>query len=173
MSYETEIGSICSQICRACGTIAGLTEGIGTSGLGETYKDLRMDELEHAQILILRLTELITADSPEFAGEEPAEDGDSGSVFAAGDLTDEMGRKDEEKKTAAEPDAEAEAEEKKPEEKAAAEPDTEADAAAAEEEEKPEAEDPKAEEEQSEPAGTPTPDTETEAGEENGKEEEK
>lgn len=54
------------------------------SGLTGSMNDLRLDELEHAQMLTLKLTELISQELPDT---EARGDGDGGSVFAEGDLT--------------------------------------------------------------------------------------
>ncbi|MBR3973009.1 MAG: hypothetical protein IKJ99_03515 [Oscillospiraceae bacterium] len=59
----------------------------------DTCIDLRMDELEHAQMLVLKLTEFITqvAEGPNAVNTD-----DGGSVFGPGELTANAGDKTEE-----------------------------------------------------------------------------
>ena len=60
----------------------------GNEDMVNTMVDLRMDELERAQKLVLTLTELIT----QAAGEEAQVNQDEGgSVFGPGELTDQVG----------------------------------------------------------------------------------
>ncbi len=81
-SLSRQLGRVCDQIDHlACDAqeISGKP-----STLCEFYKDLLLDELEHVQMLTLRMTELVS----EAVEEETAnaDEGD-GSVFAQGDLT--------------------------------------------------------------------------------------
>lgn len=48
--------------------------------LSSLCDDMILDELNHAQVMILELTKMLTG------LEDPAENEDEGSVFAAGDL---------------------------------------------------------------------------------------
>ena len=81
------VGEICRQLIHTCEQIGSLSNGIENTPdpeLAGVYHDMRMDELEHAQVLILKITELVTTDAPAFSREDEEEGG--GSVFAAGDL---------------------------------------------------------------------------------------
>lgn len=51
-----------------------------TPALSETYQDLILDELAHAQIIVLSLTKLLAGGTEQTDGE--------GSVFAPGELDD-------------------------------------------------------------------------------------
>jgi len=61
----------------------------GNPELLDVYAGLRMDELEHAQVLTLNLTDLVTQAADEST--EANSDGADAGVFAAGDLTDTAG----------------------------------------------------------------------------------
>ena len=82
------ISAICRQLKLVCDRIDNMSMDIeqfeqNNSDMVEVYASLRLDELEHAQMLTLNLTKLMTqADS-----EEPNVNTDEGgSVFAAGEL---------------------------------------------------------------------------------------
>lgn len=58
----------------------------GGDAVGETYTTILLDELEHAQMLTLKLTELVT-DALSGDDAQPAQNADGeGSAFAQGDL---------------------------------------------------------------------------------------
>lgn len=89
-------GMVISAVCRQLKMVADRIDNMSmdieqfeqsNGAMVDTYVDLRLDELEHAQVLTLRLTELITQ-----ADEEKSEvnTDEGGSVFAAGDLTEEQ-----------------------------------------------------------------------------------
>ena len=63
----------------------------GNENMVNTMVDLRMDELEQAQMLVLKLTELIT----QAAGEEKVNQDEGGSVFGPGELNANAGEKSE------------------------------------------------------------------------------
>lgn len=88
MKNAYAISSLSRQMVKVCEQIDSLAMGVqdteqGIGDLGDTYQDLLLDELEHIQILALKLTELVS----EAVGEETAntDEGD-GSAFAPGDL---------------------------------------------------------------------------------------
>lgn len=82
------ISAICRQLKMVCDRIDNMSMDIeqfeqNNSTMVEVYASHRMDELEHAQMLTLKLTEMITqadAEEPEVNTDE------GGSVFAAGEL---------------------------------------------------------------------------------------
>lgn len=82
------ISAICRQIKLVCDRIDNISMDIeqfeqNNSDMVEVYSSHRMDELEHAQILTLKLTELIS----QAGADEPVVNTDEGgSVFAAGEL---------------------------------------------------------------------------------------
>lgn len=68
----------------------------GNYGVADIYESMIFNELEHAQLLTLKLTELISAaddreDDDSVGQKVPAENMDEGSVFGAGELTHEKG----------------------------------------------------------------------------------
>jgi hypothetical protein len=88
MKNAYAISSLSRQMVKVCEQIDSLAMGVqdteqGIGDLGDTYQDLLLDELEHIQMLTLKLTELVS----EAVGEETAntDEGD-GSAFAPGDL---------------------------------------------------------------------------------------
>jgi len=90
VKHTHAIGEICRQIIKVCERIDTLSLGIemfeqGNTDLVITYEGLRFDELEHAQMLTLKLTELITQETADTAEANADEDG---SVFGPGELTD-------------------------------------------------------------------------------------
>ena len=90
MKNGMAIGALSRQLKSAAERIGDLTMDIeqfeqGNEVMTDTCVDLRLDELEHAQMLVLKLTELIT----QAADENPMTNTDEGgSVFAPGDLND-------------------------------------------------------------------------------------
>ena len=88
MKNAYAISSLSQQMVKVCEQIDSLAMGVqdteqGIGDLGDTYQNLLLDELEHIQMLTLKLTELVS----EAVGEETAntDEGD-GSAFAPGDL---------------------------------------------------------------------------------------
>jgi len=84
------IDSVSRQLVRIAELIGGTVSGIqdteqGIGDIDDVYSDILLDELEHAQMLVLKLTELIV-DPDQNSLETNAADSE-GSVFAAGDLT--------------------------------------------------------------------------------------
>jgi hypothetical protein len=79
--------SISRQLTKASESIGSLAMGIqdveqGIADISGVYEDLLLSEVEHAQILTLELTKLLTSDD----GAPNTDEGD-GSVFSQGDLT--------------------------------------------------------------------------------------
>lgn len=86
MTNHMAIGSLCEQIKIACERIQSMTASIeqfDDSNLEEVFISLRLDELEHVQVLALRLTDLIAQGDEE----NTAVNADEGGVFAAGELS--------------------------------------------------------------------------------------
>lgn len=82
------IKDVCAQLMKALEQICSLSDGMESaeqSELYDLYEGMRMDELEHAQILTLKLTELI---SPEY--DDANEDESDESAFLAGELNSEL-----------------------------------------------------------------------------------
>lgn len=92
MKNTFSISQISSLLVKTHEKIESLTHDIascemeGKSEYVDVYSQMRLDELEHAQQLTLKLTELIVLDSEEI-NTENADEGE-GSVFAEGELTD-------------------------------------------------------------------------------------
>lgn len=81
MCMSHQLGKVCEQIEElACSIDESDRNGADVTAV---YEGLLMDEVEHAQVLTLELTKLLV-----IGDEETNADGD-GSVFAAGELTDE------------------------------------------------------------------------------------
>ena len=78
MSCEP-IGAVCQQIVKTCEKIESAScmsahaESDAHPEIGEIAKDILLDELEHAQILVLALTRLISPEE-EQEPETPEED---------------------------------------------------------------------------------------------------
>lgn len=92
MKNITAINSICTQLIKSCEKIQAVNSGMAmiehsTPELLETYDGIRFDELEHTQVLVLNLTQLVTASSAE------DENMDDGSAFGPGELTAVQGEK--------------------------------------------------------------------------------
>lgn len=82
------ISAICRQLKLVCDRIDNMSMDIeqfeqNNSDMVGVYAAHRLDELEHAQILTLKLTELIAQADAE---EPPVNTDEGGSVFAAGEL---------------------------------------------------------------------------------------
>ena len=88
------ISAICRQLKLVCDRIDNMSMDIeqfeqNNSTMVEVYASHRLDELEHAQMLTLKLTELIT----QADAEDPVVNTDEGgSVFAEGELDDNTGK---------------------------------------------------------------------------------
>ena len=97
MKNAQSIRILTRQICRTCERIESLTDGIceadlSGSGSAGVYKDIMLNELENAQMLTLKLTEMVS----EVASESQSnEDGDCGSTFFSGELNHEEGDKED------------------------------------------------------------------------------
>ena len=97
MKNAQSIRILTRQICGTCERIESLTDGIceadlSGSGSAGVYKDIMLNELENAQMLTLKLTEMVS----EVASESKSnEDGDSGSAFFSGELNHEEGDKED------------------------------------------------------------------------------
>ena len=91
---------ICKQLGSIFGRIDSLTDEIVVATeqndqvLVDEYTDIRMQELEQAQRLILALTELVVGNVP---ATDCNEDEGEGSAFGPGELTDNLGDKTENK----------------------------------------------------------------------------
>lgn len=88
MKNAYAISSASRQLIKVCEQMDTLAMGVqdteqGIGDLAEVYTDLLFDELEHAQMLTLKLTELIS--QSQGSGAENA-DGADGSAFGPGDL---------------------------------------------------------------------------------------
>lgn len=89
MKNAYAIDSISRQLVKTVEQIGELARGIqdteqGIGDVDDIYAEILLDELEHIQMLTLKLTELITQEPPEANADEG-----EGSVFAAGDLDDD------------------------------------------------------------------------------------
>lgn len=89
MKNAYAISSLSRQMVKVSERIEGLAMGVqdveqGIGDIADTYQDMLLDELEHVQLLTLKLTAMIS----DAVGEEAAntDEGD-GSAFAAGELT--------------------------------------------------------------------------------------
>lgn len=95
MKNAFAIGDISRVMSNSCGTIENIVNGIVNSEAKETdavmsvYKDILMNELENVQHLTISLTALVT----EIIADHVNADEASGSVFAPGDLDDDLGDK--------------------------------------------------------------------------------
>lgn len=97
MKYGAAIGALSRQLKSAAERIGDLTMDIeqfeqGNDEMVNTCADLRMDELEHAQMLVLKLTEFITQAGD---GEAAVNADEGGSVFGPGELDSNAGDKTE------------------------------------------------------------------------------
>ena len=102
MKNGMAIGALARQLKCTAQRIDELSNDIemfeqGNEGMVDTCADLRLDELERAQMLVLKITELMTAQtSGTEPAEAPANQDEGGSVFGAGELTDNLGDKTDE-----------------------------------------------------------------------------
>lgn len=93
MKNAYAVGGISCQLQKVCERIDTLTREIGQSeesntDLAELYESQLLDEVGHAQALVLKMTELLV----EATGEGEANtDGGDGSAFTEGDLSAEKG----------------------------------------------------------------------------------
>lgn len=88
MKNAYAVSSASRQLIKVCEQMDTLAMGVqdteqGIGDLAEVYTDLLFDELEHAQMLILKLTELVS--QSQDGGTENT-DGADGSAFGPGDL---------------------------------------------------------------------------------------
>lgn len=90
MKNAYAISSMSRQMIKVCEQIDSLAMGVqdteqGSDNIADTYHDLLLDELEHIQMLTLKLTELVS----EAVGEQDAVNADEGegSAFFQGDFT--------------------------------------------------------------------------------------
>ena len=93
MKNGMAIGALARQLKSSAERIENLTMDIeqfeqGNELMANTCVDLRMDELERAQMLVLKLTEMITQSSED---NQNVNQDEGGSVFATGELTDNVG----------------------------------------------------------------------------------
>lgn len=103
MKNGMAVGALARQLRSTAQRIEDLSNDIemfeqGNEGMVDTCVGLRLDELERAQMLVLKLTELITepADGDEVETEAPVNQDEGGSVFGPGELTDNVGDKTQE-----------------------------------------------------------------------------
>lgn len=91
MKNAYAISGMSRQMVKVCEQIDALAMGIqdteqGIGDIADTYQDMLLDELEHIQMLTLKLTDLISQATEEGAANT---DEGEGSAFSAGDLTAE------------------------------------------------------------------------------------
>lgn len=91
MKNAYAISSLARQLGKVSDKMDSLAMGVqdteqNAPDVSEVYQGLLMDEIEHLQILTLELTKLVTESTGDTAN---ADEGEGGSAFAAGDLTDE------------------------------------------------------------------------------------
>lgn len=93
MKNGMAIGALARQLKSSAERIENLTMDIeqfeqGNEIMATTCIDLQVDELERAQMLVLKLTEMITQSSEDNVNQD-----EGGSVFATGELTGNVGEK--------------------------------------------------------------------------------
>lgn len=103
MKNGMAVGALARQLRSTAQRIEDLSKDIemfeqGSEDMVNTCVDLRLDELERAQMLVLELTKLITepAEGGEGETEAPVNQDEGGSVFGPGELTDNGGDKTQE-----------------------------------------------------------------------------
>lgn len=106
MKNGMAIGALARQLKSAAERIGDLTMDIeqfeqGNDGMVQTCQKLRLDELEHAQILVLKLTEFITQAAEDAP---PVNTDEGGSAFGPGELTDKVGEIEEPKADCVDPE---------------------------------------------------------------------
>ena len=89
MKNAYAISSLSRQMVKVCEQIDSLAMGVQDSeqGIGDvtdTYQTMLLDELEHVQLLTLKMTEMV---SQAMGGEAENADEGEGSVFSEGELT--------------------------------------------------------------------------------------
>lgn len=99
MKNGMAIGALARQLKSAAERIGDLTMDIeqfeqGNDGMVQTCQELRLDELEHAQMLVLKLTEFIMQ-AAEDVSQVNTDEG--GSAFGPGELTENVGEVEEPK----------------------------------------------------------------------------
>lgn len=104
MKNGMAVGALARQLRSTAQRIEDLSNDIemfeqGNEGMVDTCIGLRMDELERAQMLVLKLTELITEPADGDEVEAPVNQDEGGSVFGPGELTDDCGDKTDEDDT--------------------------------------------------------------------------
>ena len=88
---------ICGQLSVVAEHIGNLSGGIeaaeksGDKELSASYEEMRFTELEHAQRLVLLLTGRIAGENQPHPESEEHQDENTGSAFAEGELTDNIG----------------------------------------------------------------------------------
>ena len=112
MKNAFAISGLSRQMEKVCERIDCLAMGVqdteqGVGDIAGTYQDMLLDELEHIQILALKLTDLVSQAVSE--EQETNTDEGEGSAFAEGELTaakdapdggeDGQGREEEEPET--------------------------------------------------------------------------
>ena len=107
MEDSSAICDVTGQAIKTLERVCALTQGMNAVGADKTevidlYKDMRLDELEHAQLLVLQLTQLVSG--------ELIMDGEGGSAFGPGELNYNKGETEDED------DAEIEEDDEEPEE---------------------------------------------------------
>lgn len=98
MKNGMAIGALARQLKCSAERIEHLTMDVeqfeqGSEDMVNTIVDLRMDELERAQMLVLKMTEMITQSTEDNSNVNQDE---GGSVFGPGELTDNVGDKTDE-----------------------------------------------------------------------------
>lgn len=98
MKNGMAIGALARQLKCSAERIEHLTMDVeqfeqGSEDMVNTIVDLRMDELERAQMLVLKMTEMITQSTEDDSNVNQDE---GGSVFGPGELTDNVGDKTDE-----------------------------------------------------------------------------
>jgi len=78
MGMSRQLGKVCEQIESLVLSIQEAEQS--DTGIASVYEGLLLDEMEHAQVLTLQLTKLLSF------GEEVTNTDGEGSVFAEGDL---------------------------------------------------------------------------------------
>lgn len=88
MNGVDRIARLTKLLCASASMVDMLHAGMGNAWVDDLSEDMLLDELHHVQMITIELTKLI-------AGSDDNADGD-GSVFAEGELNDNLGEKDAE-----------------------------------------------------------------------------
>lgn len=96
MKNSFAIGGLSRQLQKVGERIDALADSIRGSeetdtDLAELYESQLLDEVGHAQTLVLKMTELLVEATGDGETEANADEGCEGSVFAEGDLTAKKG----------------------------------------------------------------------------------